>query len=252
MGWRGAAGFAASGSIETIRIVDIQRDIGATLGDNRLRELGVDMAATSRGFSRHHRGLRGLSVCLAVVAFALTACGDVPVISPPTAAPAPARATTARARAAAAATAVTTTVPSVALPPPTTTPTAPPTTAPKPPTTVAAASAPRPAAVASNRPSPCAVAIAYIAAHGAPGWTTVCGRDAGYDVPGCVAGAHAFGGRLPYGCTDGSTHTTYIACPVFVVYANEAENQRYLSGLGGRVDAYGEAPQCAYANPLGN
>jgi hypothetical protein len=95
------------------------------------------------------------------------------------------------------------------------------------------------------------VAENYMAAHGAPGWTTVCGYHAGYNIPGCVAAAESVGGHYPYGCTDPYTLTTYIACPIFVVYANEAENQRYVSGLGGRFDAFGEAPQCAWANPLG-
>jgi hypothetical protein len=126
---------------------------------------------------------------------------------------------------------------------------APPTTLPPIPPAPHTTVAPVPVAPA---PSPCAVAVAYIAAHGAPGWSTVCGYHAGYDVPGCVAAAQTLGGRLPYGCTNPITHTTYIACPIFVVYANEAENQRYASGLGGRLDAFGEAPQCAYANPLGN
>jgi len=128
--------------------------------------------------------------------------------------------------------------------------TAPPRTAP--PTTMPRTTAPPSPTTTVPRADPCTVATAYIAAHGAPGWTTVCGYHAGYDVAGCVAAAQSLGGRLPYGCTDPTTQTSYIACPIFVVYANEAENQRYASGLGGRLDAYGEAPQCAYDNPLGN
>ncbi|MGH9124398.1 MAG: hypothetical protein ACRDZ8_06685 [Acidimicrobiales bacterium] len=127
--------------------------------------------------------------------------------------------------------------------------------APSAPSVVATATAPAEPATPATTPvtteSACAAAVAYIAAHGAPGWNTVCGYHAGYDVSDCVAAARSIGGALPYGCTDTYTLTSYIACPVFVVYANEAENQRYEAGLGGRFDAFGEAPQCAWANPLG-
>ena len=197
--------------------------------------------------------------CALVALFCLAACGQAPTPSaeragaawvgasplvsstsslPPTpATPAPTVAPT------------TTMAPTTTVAP---TPTAPP-TPPTPPSTTPPASATAIAArpAVASAISPCDAAVAYIAANGAPGWSTVCGLDAGYDIAGCVAGAHVFGGQLPFGCTDPATHTSYIACPIFVVYANEAENQRYLSGLGGRVDAYGEAPQCAYANPLG-
>lgn len=142
----------------------------------------------------------------------------------------------------------TTTVPptttTTAPPPPTTTttvPPSPPTTAPPPPPTTTVPPTP-PAPATAPAPAPgwgCGPALAYLAAHSAPGFTTSC--------PGPADGHQAE--TTAYFANGQVTGTISIADPCPAAYMNEAHNSwvlraKYLGtaipdGLGPVIDPYG-------------
>jgi hypothetical protein len=112
-------------------------------------------------------------------------------------------------------TTTTTSAPAPVAPPPTTT--APP----------APATPPPPSPVGS-----CAEALAYLAAHQAPGFVATC-------APGSALGHYGFAcwNRAP--CPDGG-RAVHIACPLPFVYMNEAHNTWTLLGQGSGIDPYGQ------------
>jgi hypothetical protein len=78
----------------------------------------------------------------------------------------------------------------------------------------------------------CADALAYLAAHQAPGF-----------VDACADGSAL--GHLGYTCADvtgrcGGQRFIRIACPAPFVYMNEAHNSWVLTGTGIGIDPYGQ------------
>lgn len=108
----------------------------------------------------------------------------------------------------------------------------PPPLAPRPPivavTPPIAVSPPTPA-VTTN----CADALAYLAAHQAPGFADSCSDGSALGHYGYTCANVA--GR----CPDG-TRFIRIACPAPFVYMNEAHNSWTLIGAGSGIDTYGQ------------
>jgi hypothetical protein len=111
------------------------------------------------------------------------------------------------------------------------------TTAPPPPTTTTtvAPAPPVPAAAAVSRPAvstSCTEALAYLAAHQAPGFTDSCADGSAFGHLGvtCVNQAGMCEGR----------RYIHIACPAPFVYMNEAHNSWTLTGTGSGIDPYGQ------------
>ena len=100
-------------------------------------------------------------------------------------------------------------------------------------------SSPPPPAVTTD----CADALAYLAAHQAPGFVDVCGAGSalGHDGYTCwnTAGVCPDGGKV-----------IHIACPAPFVYMNEAHNSWSLQGLRRGIDPYGQGSPAerAYCN----
>jgi len=116
---------------------------------------------------------------------------------------------------------------------------APPPTAPStttlPPTTTTSTTTVPPAPPPAPAPAPstsCADALAYLAAHQAPGFTDLCADGSAFghlgvtcvDQPGMCPGARI----------------VHIACPAPFVYMNEAHNSWVLLGQRTGIDPYGQ------------
>lgn len=168
---------------------------------------------------------------------------------PPTSPPAPATtaptvaATTPPTTAAPAHAPVSAVAPTTAAPPPTDPPqTAPPHTAPPPPTTAPPPPATSPPATTAPAAAPavtaaapagygCAAALAYLAAHAAPGFR--------FECPGNALGHQAMTCSFVAGVCPG-TRLIAIADPCPAAYMNEAYNSRVAEGLApGPFDPYG-------------
>jgi hypothetical protein len=101
--------------------------------------------------------------------------------------------------------------------------------------------APHPVAVAAGDFG-CAAALAYVAAHQAPGFVDLCRP-------------HAASGGYGYTCVDHAPQcpgmkVIAIACPAPIVYKNEASNSLVLAGRSqAAIDPFGQNdPRCpAYA-----
>ena len=79
----------------------------------------------------------------------------------------------------------------------------------------------------------CADALAYLAAHQAPGFVDVCG-------PGSALGRYGYTcWNIPGRCPDGAK-VIHIACPAPFVYMNEAHNSWALQGRQSGIDPYGQ------------
>ena len=96
---------------------------------------------------------------------------------------------------------------------------------PPPPTTVAL-----PAPVVATT---CAEALAYLAAHQAPGFVDSCADGSAFGHLGFTCWNTA--GMCPSGAK-----IIRIACPAPFVYMNEAHNSWTLIGQGSGIDPYGE------------
>ena len=97
--------------------------------------------------------------------------------------------------------------------------------------------APRPVAVAAGDFG-CAAALAYLAAHQAPGFVDLCRP-------------HAASGGYGYTCVDHApqcpgSKVIAIACPAPIVYKNEASNSLVLAGRSqAAIDPFGQNdPRC--------
>jgi len=118
---------------------------------------------------------------------------------------------------------------------PSTTTTAPP--APTVPTTVAAPPPPPPPPPppTATIPAPtgdCAAALAYLAAHQAPGFVATCGAGTAFGHYGIACWNSVY-------CPDGRK-IIHIACPLPFVYMNEAHNSWTLIGAGTGIDPQGQ------------
>ena len=109
----------------------------------------------------------------------------------------------------------------------------------QPPAPPRTATAPPPAPPTSPPGFGCGPALAYLAAHAAPGFTFVCHPGAAYGHYGMTCVNH------PPQCGVGSK-VIYISCPDPVVYQNESQNSWVLTGGPGRIDAYGQRPSVGY------
>jgi hypothetical protein len=98
-----------------------------------------------------------------------------------------------------------------------------------PPTTIAS---PPPAPAAPPPVGNCAAALAYLAAHQAPGFVATC-------APGSALGHYGFACWNRGPCPDGQ-RIVHIACPLPFVYMNEAHNTWTLLGVGSGIDPYGQ------------
>ena len=101
-----------------------------------------------------------------------------------------------------------------------------------PPPSVAAAP---PAAVPVSRPAvstTCADALAYLAAHQAPGFTASCADGSAFGHLGVTCVNQA-------GMCEGQRYI-HIACPAPFVYMNEAHNSWTLIGARTGIDPYGQ------------
>lgn len=111
--------------------------------------------------------------------------------------------------------------------PPSTTSTSTSTTTPPGPPPVVAVTAAAPVLATT-----CADALAYLAAHQAPGFVDTCADGSAL-------------GHLGYTCADvagrcAGQRFIRIACPAAFVYMNEAHNSWVLTGLGSGLDPYGQ------------
>jgi hypothetical protein len=111
------------------------------------------------------------------------------------------------------------------------------TTAPPPSaTTTVAPPSPVPAATAPGSSPPvsmsCADALAYLAAHQAPGFTDSCADGSAFGHLGVTCVNQA-------GMCEGMRYI-HIACPAPFVYENEAHNSWTLTGTGSGIDPYGQ------------
>jgi len=90
----------------------------------------------------------------------------------------------------------------------------------------------------------CADALAYLAAHQAPGFVDSCGDGSALGHLGYTCWNIA--GRCPNGAK-----IIHIACPAPFVYMNEAHNSWTLIGQGSGIDTYGQgtAAEQAFCNP---
>lgn len=79
----------------------------------------------------------------------------------------------------------------------------------------------------------CASALAYLAAHQAPGFVDVC-------APGSALGHYGFtcSNVAPH-CPNGA-RVIHIACPAPFVYKNEAHNSWTLTGGATGIDPFGQ------------
>ena len=103
-----------------------------------------------------------------------------------------------------------------------------------PPTTPTTTAAPSPPTPAGSAPAgDCAAALAYLAAHQAPGFDDVCGPHSAYGHFGV-----ACWNRAPM-CPDGQRFI-HIVCPLPFVYMNEAHNSWTLLGQRSGIDPYGQ------------
>jgi hypothetical protein len=119
----------------------------------------------------------------------------------------------------------------------TTSPSSTTTTSPPPPTVppTVAAPPPPPSAPPPPPPSPaggCAAALAYLAAHQAPGFVDTCG-------PGTAFGHYGVACWNSSYCPDGQK-IVHIACPLPFVYMNEAHNSWTIVGAGTGIDPHGQ------------
>jgi hypothetical protein len=110
-----------------------------------------------------------------------------------------------------------------------------PTTSPPPtvPPTVAAPPPPPPPPVTTPAPAgDCAAALAYLAAHQAPGFVDTCGTGTalGHYGVACWNSTYCPGGQK----------VVHIACPLPFVYMNEAHNSWTLVGAGSGIDPHGQ------------
>ncbi|MEO6469572.1 MAG: hypothetical protein ABIP21_10770 [Acidimicrobiia bacterium] len=79
----------------------------------------------------------------------------------------------------------------------------------------------------------CADALAYLAAHAAPGFVSSCG-------PGIAMGRYGYAcWNVAPQCGDGG-RVIHIACPAPFVYQNEAHNSWALIGQRSGTDPYGQ------------
>jgi hypothetical protein len=119
----------------------------------------------------------------------------------------------------------------------TTTTTAPPPVPSTTTTTVAVAlmrsATPAPSAAATSPSGDCGAALAYLAAHQAPGFVDTCGRGSALGHDGMTCWNH------PPQCPAGA-RIIHIACPLPYVYMNEAHNSWTLTGQRTGIDPYGQ------------
>ena len=124
------------------------------------------------------------------------------------------------------------------------------TTAPPPPivpTSVPAPPPPPPPPPPTTVPAPaggCGEALAYLAAHQAPGFVATCG-------PGTAFGHYGVACWNSVYCPGGQK-IVRIACPLPFVYMNEAHNSWTLVGMGSGIDPHGQgsAAEQAYCDRL--
>jgi hypothetical protein len=121
------------------------------------------------------------------------------------------------------------------------------TTTPSPPTVPPTVAAPLPTTAPAPAPAPvgdCATALAYLAAHQAPGFVASCG-------PGTAFGHYGVACWNAVYCPNGQK-IIHIACPLPFVYMNEAHNSWTLVGAASGIDPYGQGrpAEQAYCNRL--
>jgi hypothetical protein len=119
--------------------------------------------------------------------------------------------------------------------------------APAPPPVTVAAPPPAPALPPVTTPAPegdCGAALAYLAAHEAPGFVATCG-------PGTAFGHYGVACWNAVDCPDGQK-IIHIACPLPFVYMNEAHNSWTLVGGGSGIDPHGQGTPAeqSYCNRL--
>jgi hypothetical protein len=113
---------------------------------------------------------------------------------------------------------------------------------PPPPPTVPATVPPPPPTVAPEPAGDCAAALAYLAAHQAPGFVDTCGPGTAFGHDGIACWNRSY-------CPDGQK-IIHIACPLPFVYMNEAHNSWTLVGAGTGFDPNGQGSPAerAYCN----
>ena len=99
------------------------------------------------------------------------------------------------------------------------------------PTAALSAAEPRPVPPAVT--TTCADALAYLAAHQAPGFVDVC-------APGSAHGHYGFTCWNAASLCPNGAKVIHIACPAPFVYMNEAHNSWALMGRAAGIDPYGQ------------